>query len=137
MNSENTKRKRNHYTDADRDKVLMMLEGGLSQADIIKILDMPRSAVNNVSLSYTACIKHDWSALQRLSTRARPTVDWAMKKTGTDTIFAELFPKEDVPTETSTATPAPDSITREEFQKISTTLQDICYLLTEIRDLLK
>jgi hypothetical protein len=137
MKAEKPKTTRHTITDADRDHVLKLCGCGLTNNEIANMLHISSRSVTNIRMAHAACIRQDWSALQKLSTTIRPTVDWAMQVTGVDKVFAETFPKEDVPTETPPVTPAPETITREEFQTLSTTLQDICYLLTEIRDLLK
>lgn len=141
MNPENTTKKRRSYTDDDRDNALKLIGHGLSHHEVARMLGMYRVTVDNVARAYDACLKQDWSTLQKLSTTCKATVSWAMKKTGTDEIFARFFPKDDVPDEpTPVVAPTPDpapTITREEFAALNTTLQDICYLLTEIRDALK
>lgn len=138
MNPENTTKKRRSYTDEDREKALYLIGHGLSHNEAAKMLGIYRGTVDTVALAYDACLKQDWSTLQKLSTTAKATVNWAMKKTGTDEIFARTFPKDDVPEESAPAVAPPaETITRAEFAALNTTLQDICYLLTEIRDLLK
>ena len=138
MNSENTTKKRRSYTDEDREKALKLIGHGLSHAEVSRMLDIYRGTVDTIALAYEACIKQDWSTLQKLSTTSKATVTWAMKKTGTDEIFTRLFPKDDVPDEPVQAPASPaETITREEFMTLNATLQDIVYLLTEIRDVLK
>lgn len=135
MKSAKTKGTRHITTDADRDNVLKLSNCGLTNTEIASMLHISSRTVTNIRMAHTACLQQDWSALQKLSMTIRPTVDWAMKVTGVDKVFAETFPKDDAPEETAPA-PAP-TITREEFAALNTTLQDICYLLTEIRDALK
>lgn len=138
MNPENTTKKRRSYTDEDREKALKLIGHGLSHNEVGKMLGIYRGTVDNIALAYEACLKQDWSTLQKLSTTAKATVTWAMKKTGTDEIFARFFPKDDVPDEPApVVSPPTETITREDFLTLTNTLQDICYLLTEIRDALK
>lgn len=140
MKSTSTKHR---LTEKERNDVLKLIMGGLSTEDIADILHISNSSVSYIRQAYNACLTQDWSTLQRISTSSRATVDWAMKLTGTDKVFAETFPKEEEkledtePVQEPAHTPAPDTITREEFLSLTTTLQDICYLLTEIRDILK
>lgn len=138
MNPENPTKKRRSYTDEDREKALKLIGHGLSHIEVGKMLGIYRGTVDTIALAYEACLKQDWSTLQKLSTTSKATVNWAMKKTGTDEIFARLFPKDDVSEEPAPAVaPATEAITREDFLTLTNTLQDICYLLTEIRDILK
>lgn len=138
MKTEKVKTPKRHLTDSDRDAILRLTGCGLSAKEISDTMRIGLSTVHNVRQSHKACVKKDWSTLQKLSTICRATVDWAMKVTGADKEFEELF-KEPEQTVAETTAPAPvaESITREEFLSLSNTLQDICYLLTEIRDLLK
>lgn len=140
MKPEKTKTQRRVLTDADRDNALRLIGCGLSNVEIADIMHISDSTVANIRNAHTACIYRDWSTLQKLSTFVRPTVDWAMKLTGADKVFEETFPKEqgetpaDVQVESTTA---PETITKEDFVSLQNTLQDICYLLTEIRDIIK
>lgn len=144
MKPENTTAKRPWLTDANRDHALKLLGCGLSINEIASILRISKSSVQYIKSAHQACIEQDWSTLQKMSTYTRATVDWAMRTTGTDKVFLETFPKEDGPeapeqsvTGPTVDTPAPDPITREDFLSLYNTMQDICYLLTEIRDMLK
>ena len=145
MKPEKTTRVRRDLNDAERDNVLKLLGCGLSQHEIANMLHISRSCVGNINQAHTACLAEDWSILQKLSTKTMSTVNWAMKVTGKDKVFDEIFPKEPEPSvtgptvdDTPSPTPAiPDYITREDFASLNNTLQDICYLLTEIRDMLK
>ena len=138
MKHKETKRQ---LTDKDRDAALRLIVCGLSTSEIADTMRISRSTVSYIRQAHTACIEKDWSTLQKLSTTCRTVVDWAMRVTGTDKDFENLF-KEEEPTpapEQSESVPAPttEQITREDFLTLSNTLQDMCYLLTEIRDMLK
>lgn len=131
--------KRRNLTDTDRDAILKLVVCGLTTDEIMSIVNSSRSAVSYVRQAHHACLNKDWSALQRMSQHNRAVVDWAMRVTGTDRVFAETFPKEPEP-EQSVAEPAvevPDQITREDILAMYGTLQDIRSLLTDIRDMLK
>jgi hypothetical protein len=138
MKSEKTKTPRRTLKDSDRDTVLRLSNCGLGNQEIADILHISDSTVSNIRQAHAACIKQDWSTLQKLSTFIRPTVDWAMRVTGTDKVFDVLFNEPPAPPADAPApAPTPDTITREDFLSLTTALQDICYLLTEIRDTLK
>lgn len=141
MKPENTKQSKWKLTDKDRDQVLKLMTCGLPTKEIADIMHISTSTVCYIRQAHTACINKDWSTLQRLSLDSRPTVDWAMRVTGTDKVFEETFPKEPEPEvetpKTEPATVVEPAITREDFLQLSNTLQDIVYLLTEIRDTLK
>lgn len=125
-------------TDQERDQVLKLSVCGLQIKEIAEIMHISTSTVSYIRQAHNACLNQDWSTLQKLSTTSRTIVDWAMRVTGTDKVFAETFPKEPEPeVEAPKTEPAPETITREEFKSLNNTLQDICYLLTEIRDMLK
>ena len=136
MKHKETKRQ---LTDKDRDAVLRLIVCGLSTSEIADTMRISRSTVSYVRQAHTACIEKDWSTLQKLSTTCRTVVDWAMRVTGTDKDFENLFKDEEPASEQSESVPAPttEQITREDFLTLSSTMQDICYLLTEIRDMLK
>ena len=139
MNPEKTTRFRAVITDRDRDNVMRLTESGLSVEEIADIMHISRSCIGNIRHAHKSCVAQDWSALQKLSHTMRATLDWAMRVTGTDKVFLETFPKEE-PKQVEPAVnpvPTPDLITREDFLSLQNTLQDICYLLTEIRDTLK
>lgn len=131
-----TKTKR-YLTDSDRDAVLRLIGCGLTSKEIADTLRISISTVSYVRQAHNACLKTDWSALQKLSTVCRSTVDWAMKVTGTDKVFTETFGEPGAQDETTEPEPVAPSITKEDISSLQNTLQDICYLLTEIRDLLK
>lgn len=136
MQQEKQKR---YLTDKDRDDILKLIVCGLSTKEIADIMHISTSTVSYVRQAHTACMNKDWSTLQKLSTVVRTTVDWAMRVTGTDKVFEETFktaPEETTPTPEQSA-PSNETISREDFLTLSNTLQDICYLLTEIRDMLK
>ena len=122
-------------TDKDRDAVLKLIVCGLPTDEIADIVHCSRSTVGYYRQAHTACINKDWSTLQKLSIHHRGLVDWAMKVTGTDKVFLENFPKDEP--EVEAHKPVPETISKEEFASLNNTLQDICYLLTEIRDMLK
>ena len=142
MNTENTVRTRHRTTDADRENIMKLVERGLTANEVAEIMHISTSSVNHVRQAHRAAVTRDWSALQKLSTEIRQTVEWAMKVTGADKEFKETFGSPDEPEQTVASptvdnTPAPDPITREDFLKLCNTMQDICYLLTEVRDMLK
>ena len=135
MNTENAKTPRRVLTDADRDTVLRLSNCGVSNVEIANILHICDATVSNIRSAHAACVKQDWSAIQKLSTVTRPTVDWAMRVTGVDKVFDVLFNEKPEPA--PAPEPAPSVITREDFLSLQSSLQDIAYLLTEIRDQLK
>jgi hypothetical protein len=140
MNHENTNTERRWLTDTDRDNALRLLGCGLSVKEIAPIMKLSKSSIQYIKQAHTACIEKDWSTLQRMSTTCRPTVDWAMRVTGTDKVFLETFPKEEEPVEETKepeVTPTPENITREDFLSMYATMSDIRNLLIEIRDILK
>lgn len=138
-----TEKPTKHYlNDKDRDAVLKLITCGLSTDEIAGICKCSTSTISYIRQAHTACINRDWTTLQKLSTTTRPTVDWAMKVTGTDKVFAEEFKEEQKPEEPVTGptvdvTPAPAVVTREEFLALYASVQDICNLLIDIRDTLK
>ena len=138
METERTKR---HITDKDRDDVLKLLTCGLSTQEIAEIMHISKSTVSYIRQAHTACVNKDWSTLQRLSTSISAITEWAMKVTGLDKEFLETFPKEPEEQPAQESAPAPVVVepirTREDFMTLSNTMQDICCLLTEIRDMLK
>ena len=129
---------RHWYSDDDRARVIRLFDAGLSATEVADTLKISKSVVYFIKQAHTACIKQDWSTLQKLSITHRSTVDWAMRFTGTDKIFAEFekTPEKDVEPAVEPVN-NPNAITREDFLSLQNTLQDICYLLTEIRDALK
>ena len=122
-------------TDVERDQVLKLITCGLPTDEIAGIMHISTSTVSYIRQAHPACVNKDWSTLQKLSTANRKVVDWAMKVTGTDKVFEDTFDKPEEPA------PAPvvvePAITREDFLSLQTALQDIIYLMTEIRDALK
>ena len=130
-------------TDEDRNNCLRLINCGLSTAEIAGIMHISKSTVSYIRQAHTACLAKDWSTLQKISVEVKSTVEWAMKLTGMDKVFEEEFPKEPEPDiAVPTQVPGPtvgstENITREDFLQLSNTMQDICYLLTEIRDILK
>ena len=132
---------RRWLNDVDRDSVLKLVNCGLSSVEIATITHISKSSINNIRQAYNACIEQDWSTLQRLSTTIRPTVDWAMRVTGADKVFAEIFHQDpkpgDEPKTQADPAPVPDPITREDYLAMYATMQDIRALLIEIRDTLK
>ena len=136
-----TERVKHYLTDKDRDDVLKLLTCGLSTQEVAEIMRISKSTVSYIRQAHTACINKDWSTLQRLSTTISAITEWAMKVTGLDKEFLETFPKEpeSQPVQESASAPvvAEPIITREDFMTLSNTMQDICCLLTEIRDMLK
>ena len=123
-------------TDKDKDAILKLIVCGLPTDEIADIMHCSKSTVGYHKQAHTACINKDWSTLQKLSINHRSIVDWAMKVTGTDKVFEESFPKQPE-VEAPKPEPAPETISKEDFASLRNTLQDICYLLTEIRDMLK
>lgn len=135
---------RHWITDADRDNVLRLYDCGLSAKEIAPIMKISRSAIQYIKQAHTACVEKDWSTLQKLSTYCRPTVDWAMKLTGTDKVFLETFgtpeknePAEETPTVDHTHNIIPETISRDDLLAMYATMQDVRNLLIEIRDILK
>jgi hypothetical protein len=142
-NTERLLYQKHHLSDEERNQILKLINCALSTREIASIMHISTSTVSYVRQAHTACIDKDWNTLQRLSTGpARATTEWAMKITGTDKVFKETFgePKkiEKEPEQVAPATaPVVETISKEDFQSLSATLQYICYLLTEIRDLIK
>jgi len=138
MKTENPK-PNSRLADKDRDAVLKLLVCGLPTHEIADIMHISKSSVCYIRQAHTACVNKDWSTLQKLSTENRLVVDWAMKVTGTDAVFLETFSEPDTQNEKTPepATAVEPTITREDFLQLNNTLQDIVYLLTEIRDILK
>ena len=130
---------RHWLTDADRDNILRLYECGLSAKEIAPIMKISKSAIQYIKQAHTACVEKDWSTLQRLSTYCRPTVDWAMKLTGTDEVFLKEFPKVDEPkqNETEPVVANDGPLHPLNAYEIYSVLTDIRSLLTEIRDILK
>lgn len=135
---------KHNLTDEERNSCLRLINCGLSTKEIAEIMHISNSSVNYIRQAHTACLAKDWDTLQRLSTNnARASVDWAMRITGVDKVFKETFgePKKESKKEPEVVAPAPapvvETISKEDFQALSATLQDICYLLTEIRDAIK
>lgn len=125
-------------TDAERSSCLRLIECGLPTDEIATIMHISKSTVSYIRQAHTACLAQDWSTLQKLSTQCRPTVDWAMKITGADKTFNETFGEPNANKEPAQTAPAPvETISKEDFQSLTNMLQDISYLLTEIRDALK
>lgn len=128
-----------HLTDTDRETVIKLANCGMSISETVNIMHISKSTVSYIRQAHQACLDKDWNALQKLSTVVRPTVDWAMKVTGTDIAFLETFGKPEEQTEVAkegdiTYT---NPITREDFLAMYGTMQDIRSLLIEIRDVLK
>ena len=133
---------RHFITDLERNTALKLIGCGLSNVEIAEIMHISKSSVSYIRQAHTACINKDWEALQKLSTSIRPTVDWAMKVTGTDKAFLETFGKPAPEADTTASESAPtevavDPITREDFVEMRGLLSGIYNLLTEIRDILK
>lgn len=133
---------KHNLSDEERNQVLKLMNCGLPVQEIAEIMHISKSSVNYIRQAHTACLAKDWDTLQNLSvTGHRAAVDWAMKLTGVDKVFNETFgePKKETPKDepTEAVEPVVNPITREDFVTLSNTLQDICYLLTEIRDMLK
>ena len=132
MKPESTKHR---LTDKDRDAVLKLIVCGLSTEEIKDILHFSASTISYIRQAHNACMKQDWSTLQKLSLDTRATVDWAMKVTGTDKVFQETFGEPSGCDEP--AVPAPEYATKEDFLAMYATMQDVRNLLIEIRDALK
>lgn len=133
-----SKKPRKTYTDADRDAIIRLHQCGLSVEEIVEILHFSRTYIYVIMQAHRACIEQDWSALQKLSLTNKPTVDWAMRVTGADAVFAETFPKEEPVDDSAPAVqPVPEYVTREDFLCLQDTLLTILGTLTQIRDVLK
>jgi hypothetical protein len=129
---------RHQMTDAERDNVLKLIVCGLPTDEISEIMHISKSSVSYIRQAHNACMKQDWSTLQKLSTVNHSAVDWAMRVTGTDKVFTETFGESSADAEKAPEPVVVDpAITREDFLSLQNTLQDIVYLLTEIRDTLK
>ena len=124
-------------TDKERNDALRLLNCGLSPREIAEIMHISKSSVSYIRQAHTACLAQDWSTLQSLSTYCRATVDWAMRLTGTDKTFIETFGEPKKEPESAPVQVPVETISKDDFKALSATLQDICYLLTEIRDLIK
>jgi hypothetical protein len=114
-----------------------LFEAGLSAAEIVPIVKISKAVVYTIRQAHQACIKRDWSTLQKMSVSNRATVDWAMKVTGADKVFLETFPKEDVEPEAPAPVVPEPVITIDDFLAMYAVMQDVRSLLTEIRDTLK
>ena len=152
MKNENTTTRkypaqRHYLTDADRNAAIKMLDCGLSVDEISGILHISNSSINYLRQAIQACNDHDWNTLQKLSTRLKPTVDWALRVTGTDKLLAEELASqakqleeakavEEPEVEVPVNKPATPIITREDFYALYAEMQDIRSLLTDIRDVL-
>ena len=138
MNTVKPESQRHWYTDSERDSVIRLFDAGLSANEIAKIVKVSRTVVYSIRQAHQACIARDWSTLQKMSIMNRPTVDWAMKVTGTDKVFLETFPKEDDEPEAPAPVAVPEPvITRDDFLAMYAVMQDVRSLLTDIRDMLK
>ena len=84
MKPENTKR---YLTDKDRDAALKLLVCGLQVGEIAEIMHCSKSTINYIRQTHTACVNKDWSVLQKLDSVVKPTVDWALKITGTESEY--------------------------------------------------
>ena len=131
-------------SDDERNQVLKLINCGLATREIADIMHISTSTVSYIRQAHTACIDKDWTTLQKLSTSpASASVEWAMKITGVDKLFKKTFGEPKTADESvkepeqTTAAPVVETISKEDFNVLSATLQDICYLLTEIRDTLK
>lgn len=133
---------RHYLTDKDRDAALKMIKCGLTADEAAELLHISNSSVNYLRQAYNACINEDWNTLQKLSTRLKPTVEWAMRVTGVDKKLAEeLMSQNDKAEEPAEQVVEPPvvvaPITREDFMAMYATMQDVRNLLIEIRDVLK
>ena len=135
---------KHHLSDEERNQILKLINCALTTKEIADIMHISKSSVGYVRQAHSACLTQDWDTLQRLSTSGvRPTVDWAMKITGADKVFAETFKKPTEPVEQDEVAEegmtevVPETITKEDFYAAYATLQDIRSLLVEIRDILK
>ena len=139
MKPENIKKTQHRLTDKERDNCLKLLTCGLRTDEVAEICGISRASVGYIRQAHTACINNDWSTLQRLSNDSRLVVDWAMRATGTDKVFAETFPKEDEPEAVTgpTVDNTPNTIDPRNLYEMYEVLTDIRSLLTEIRDMLK
>jgi hypothetical protein len=145
MNHETTKKPKHNLTDRERDNCLKLLTCGLSTNEVADIVGISRASVGYMKQAHIAAINQDWSTLQRLSVICKNTVDWAMRITGADEVFKETFgepttagePEPAGEPEITQTMPAPEAITRAEFDYLKQSLSDICHLLIEIRDMLK
>lgn len=131
-----------HITNADRDKVLILHNHGLKTKDIADMLRISKSSVNYIMQAYEACINADRLTLQKLIKFCRPTVDWAIKITNA----AEIFKTPEPEPEPEPEIPEIDITDFEPEQKepanvdnaaIYTVLCDIRNLLLDIREKLK
>lgn len=133
-----TPKKKHNLTDRDRDQVLKLLVCGLPTKEIAEIMHISTSSVSYIRQAHTACMNKDWDILCRLYKDSRTLVEWALKATGTEKEFAEMFTSEPIPeVEAPKPEPVPETPTREDFYAMYATLQDIRSLLTDIRDMLK
>lgn len=134
MNTE--KSKKAHITDSDRDNILQLHKCGISTKQIESMLHISRSSINYILHAHRACVEKDYYDLRNLMKHFKPTVAWAMKVTNTDPSVLDNLPEEVKPTE-KVADPAitSETVTREDFLAILTTLQNIRNLLIELREM--
>jgi hypothetical protein len=142
MKPENTNYPRRTFTDADRDNVLKLLGCGLSTLEIADIAHISKSSVGNIRQAHTACINKEWETVKRLARSIGPTVEWALKVTGTeneyfDYLFPEPAPSNEPVKNEDKYDNTTNPILRDDLLGVYATLQDIRSLLVEIRDMLK
>lgn len=139
MKTEKPVRVKHTITDADRDACLKLSGCGLQTHEIVNIMHISRTTVYTILQAHKACIAKDWSTLQKLSVPYRPTVDWAMKVTGTDKVFLETFgtPDKYKPTDGPVVDTPTDTVDPRNLYEMFEVLCDIRGLLIDIRDMLK
>jgi len=137
MTQNETTSVRHWLTDVDRDNVMKLANCGLSSVEIATITHISRSSINNIRQAHQACVDQDWSTLQRLSTTIRHTVDWAMRVTGVDKVFAETFHQGETPVDKPAGDDASNKVDPRNLYEMYEVLTDIRSLLTDIRDALK
>lgn len=126
-------------TDTERNSIIKLFTCGCDSTEIAEIMHLSKSSVLYVRQAHNAAMNQDRSTLQRLSNTCEAVVRWAMKATGADKTFEDLFKEEPEP---AVEAPAPVAVpepvvTREDFFAMYAAMQDIRNLLIEIRDILK
>lgn len=129
---------RYYLLNSDRDNVLRLLGCGLSTSEIANMLGISKSTVSYVRQAHNACITKDAEALRRLTTFVKPTVEWAMKVTGTDvSILDKPVPVEEAPATVEEAPVVDVPTNNDDIVAMRGLLSGIYNMLTEIHDMLK
>lgn len=124
-------------TDVERNSIIKLFTCGCNTQEIAEIMHLSKSSVSYVRQAHAAALDRDWSTLQRLSNTCEAVVRWAMKVTGAEKTFEELFKEEPEPVVELLAPCAIEPVDPRNLYEMYEVLTDIRSLLTEIRDILK